>query len=566
MFVRYRELLVLMIACVLAAPAPATSPRDELLRLVPDDVGFCLVVQDLRGKAADLLASPFARDWAKLSPGLAAAEEWEQLATVEGYLKKHLGVTWADLRDEILGDAFVLAYRSAHGEKTDPDQGLFLVRARDAKKLQAMIDKLNALQRETGELRQLVEKEHRGVKYLQRLERKETNYYQVRGSVLLFTGQEPILKRAIDRDKDEAAEAVPKMARTLKDLRLDKALVALVLNPRPWDEAIAKGARDDAGKMVSACWKALDAVGVGIHLSKEVRLELTMRARPEALPPTARKFLAPAEQSAELWASFPEDALLALSGQVDAVELYRLVGSFLSKSGKEKLEGDLARTFGAVLGRDIVKEVLPAIGPDWGLCVTAPAADAKAWTPRAVFALKVQKGDENDPVDEALFSGVQTWAQLAVLGHNKLHANAPLTLKTRMQDRVKVRFLEGTSLPPGVQPAFALKGGFLLLATSPAEIQGLKLTRPAQTGAKSMPLARLSLKDWRAYLKDRREPLAIALAEREDISKEKARLRIDSLRDSLGLIDRVELRRQAAPGLVTYALTLQPAQPLRKGE
>src|SRR5579884_3703467 len=37
----------------------AATPREELLRLVPDSVGFCLVVQDLRNHTADLQNSPF---------------------------------------------------------------------------------------------------------------------------------------------------------------------------------------------------------------------------------------------------------------------------------------------------------------------------------------------------------------------------------------------------------------------------------------------------------------------------------------------------------------------------
>src|SRR5262245_64699570 len=41
------------------ATARADSPSAELLRLVPDDVAFCLVVRDLRGTYAALLESPF---------------------------------------------------------------------------------------------------------------------------------------------------------------------------------------------------------------------------------------------------------------------------------------------------------------------------------------------------------------------------------------------------------------------------------------------------------------------------------------------------------------------------
>src|SRR5262249_23716197 len=70
--------LCLALAAVLAwlrerggpGPAPATAPaqareprketpREQLLRLAPEDVGFCLVLQDLRDPVGQLASSPF---------------------------------------------------------------------------------------------------------------------------------------------------------------------------------------------------------------------------------------------------------------------------------------------------------------------------------------------------------------------------------------------------------------------------------------------------------------------------------------------------------------------------
>src|SRR6202042_646360 len=66
-------------ALALAAPLQAASPRDELLRFVPDDVGFCFVMQDLRVHATELADSPFVEQL-RLSPvgaALRAANEWK---------------------------------------------------------------------------------------------------------------------------------------------------------------------------------------------------------------------------------------------------------------------------------------------------------------------------------------------------------------------------------------------------------------------------------------------------------------------------------------------------------
>src|SRR5262249_41814698 len=186
-----------------AGPPPPPGARDRLLRFVPDDVGFCLVVQDLRAHAADLLASPFAAQFRRSAFGasLADSAEVRQLAKVEKDLEKLLGVGWAGLRDDVLGDAFVFAYTPGPPDKPELEQGLILVRARSAKTLAALLDKVNAAQKDSGELKALVEREHKGVKYYRRVERKEVNYYLLRGPVLVLTGQEGMLRKAIEREQ-----------------------------------------------------------------------------------------------------------------------------------------------------------------------------------------------------------------------------------------------------------------------------------------------------------------------------------------------------------------------------
>src|SRR5262245_12324163 len=200
-------------ASILGAGQPtwAAGPRDALLRYVPGDVGFCLVLQDLRGHAARVLESPFAERFARspLGKSFLAAPEWKQVAQAEQFLKKGLGVGWAELRDEVLGEAVVLAYRHDPAGGAGSDQGLLLVHARNAKTLAGLVERLERLQKSTGELKRVVPLTHRGVTYYRREERREVNFYCLRGPVLLFTGQEPILKLGLDREQALAADAEP---------------------------------------------------------------------------------------------------------------------------------------------------------------------------------------------------------------------------------------------------------------------------------------------------------------------------------------------------------------------
>lgn len=559
-----RVVLALVVALWLGVQLHAASPRDELLRYVPDDVGFCLVVQDLRARWSELSASPFAARFGKSAMGQAIlqSQEWQHLQKVEQTLGKHVGLTWQTLRDDVLGDAFVFAYRPGPPGQPDQEQGLFLLRARNEKLLAGFFAKLNALQQGNGELKALDEREHRGVKYYRRQEAKATNYYLLRGPVLVFSAQESLLKQAIDRSQSEVGDSGLSVAKRLAELRLEQATIALALHPRAWDGILAAKATDPASQMAARCWLALQGVGLGVFADKDLRVQLSVRMKTADLPASARRFLAAAAQASELWGPIRDETLLAMGGRFDWSAMAEFLCESMSKTARQTAVAELDRTLGAILGKSVVKEVLPAVGPDWGVSVSAPPAKGKAWAPVVTVAVKVARGDESDPIDAALLAAVQSWAQLAILGHNKTYPERTLTLRSTILDRVRVRYLDGIGVfPEGVQPAFALKAGYLVLATSPAEI-GRFQVGPIAAG--DVPLVRLSLREWRAYLEQRREALATALAGKDGMTREKALTRIDELRNVLELFDRVEVRQAVRADAVSFTMTLTPSAPLRK--
>jgi len=182
--------LTIVLAGLCAAPALAATPRDELLRLVPDDVGVCLIVQDLRGHTAAIEASPFAQQVRTSFVGklLVVAPETKKLQEASKVLKEQFGTDWAQLRDDILGDAVVMTYTPGPPGEPDKEQGLFMVRARDAALLQKLIDKLNDAQKKSGDLKSLDEAMHNGVKYFKRVEKNQpAHWYLVRGPVLAYS-------------------------------------------------------------------------------------------------------------------------------------------------------------------------------------------------------------------------------------------------------------------------------------------------------------------------------------------------------------------------------------------
>src|SRR5579884_1542567 len=174
----FRKLQPVALAAVflLALPAlvVAATPRDELLRLVPDDVGFCVVLQNLRTQSKALLASPFVAQFraSPLGQALQHAPEAAKLIQADVQLKKYLHVSWAQLRDDIFGEAVVLAYRPGPPDKPDQEQGIILIRAHDPQLLAALVDRINEVQRQSHDLQALEERRFEDAIYYCRVERR----------------------------------------------------------------------------------------------------------------------------------------------------------------------------------------------------------------------------------------------------------------------------------------------------------------------------------------------------------------------------------------------------------
>ncbi len=75
---------------------------------------------------------------------------------------------------------------------------------------------------------------------------------------------------------------------------------------------------------------------------------------------------------------------------------------------------------------------------------------------------------------------------------------------------------------------------------------------------------RISVKDWRTYLEERREPIVQFLAGKNRLSLDAAGQQLDNLLANLQFVDRLEMRQRVAPGQVRFTLAVQMAQPLQK--
>jgi hypothetical protein len=564
--------LVLCCLCVagLASPVEAT-PADELLRYVPADVTFCMTIRDLRGHLDALAKSPFAA--AMRSKALKSSPELEKLLAGQKFVEALLGISLDSIRDDILGDAIVFAYRQGPPGKPEQEQGLVLLRARKEKTLADLVDRLNLFLKSQGYLKESREVEHDGVKYQRRVEGDEVNFLCLRGPVLIFSGQEAMLREAIALGKKTPTTEESPIGRSLSQLGADKALVSMWLNPRAFDADLTARVNNAVDgdkvflKTFLACWKALDGAALTISLTRDLEIGLALKGRPEALPAPARQFFDDAASLADLWARFPEDALLAAAARTPASSLFAFLAAFQTKKAVESMQEGLTKRIVAFVGeKDVVKDVLPHVGPDWGFCVTAPSPGEKAWLPSMLFALRVAAADSVKPIDKALVELVQYQAnKLTEMYNTSMMRKDPLVWKKASHDRLDFSYLGSPSGQAiGLQPAYGLCDGYLVIASSPETF--LRFAAPPRqfrSGAE-VPLLRLSLSGVRQYVKDRREPLTSLLAEHNQQPTGVMGLQLDSIVEALSAVDRLELTQRTMKGQVTFTLRLRPTQPLRK--
>jgi hypothetical protein len=568
--------MTLFPALLLGSGVVSASPRGDVLRYVPADSALCVLLEGMRERGNALAASPFLAKLKQtpLGKSASALDEVKKLLALETQIERVTGLSSQALRDDVLGDLVVLAYKPGPPGKPEQEQGLVLVHARDPKALAKMVQHINDVQKKSGELKSLEERTHRGVPYMCRVEKDAPTFYALRGSVLIFSGQEAMLKRALELNADLKPDAVAPLEQALQKLGVAGSLFTLWINPRAYDgDLAAKLARaqgNDANwlKTLEAYWKALDGIAVALQLDADVTVSLAVSGRPEQLPSAARSLLSSLAEPSRLWRTLPDDPLLAVAARLDFKALFDLVIDFLPAEGRQGLIGDLERSIGATLGKDFVREVLPALGPDLALFVLPPTRDQKGFFPQVMLALRVKPSSDPAPVDQALLSGVQTVATVVLFGHNQKNPGKLLTLKRVTLDKLDIRYLSGEQVfPQPVQPAYALARGSLVLAGSPEVLRALSALLPDEVSPDvpppgPLPLVRVSFSAWRTFLEQRKDEIERHLVA-EGARPEEAKAQIKAWIDNLEYLDRLEVRQQPAPGRMLLQVSLRPRWPLK---
>jgi hypothetical protein len=485
---------------------------------------------------------------------LIESPEAKQIAALKGELKKRLNVDWPTLRDDILGDAVLFAYRPGTAAKPDLEQGMIAVRARRPRLLAELVDRFNALQKASGELKSLEPIKHQGVTYYRREHVRSVHWYYLHGPVLIIAGDEDMLRKAIGHDLATAATASPWPARFRRAGSGD-ALVTLGVNPRAF-EPFSESAKSEQPQGFTRFWQALDGVFVTLAVDPAVEVRLSLQGRAQQMPAWAQSFFAATPPASRLWQRFPQPAILTAATRTDFAHLAEQLLEMLPAAERRKLKDGLAelRDFTDI---DLFRDVLPNVGPDWGVCLLPPAAgDAY---PQIIAALAVKPGSGPEPVDEALLKGVQLLTSLAIANHNAKNPGVPIKIDTIKQGKITVKMLVQDKLfPAGVRPACAVKDGFLLIASSPDAIARFSPRDSAPIVKGDAPLARLSPVALSQLLKSRRSQVVLDLQRKNHVSAQDAERTLDQLLGLLELFDSVTLSQRSEAGQASWALRLVP--------
>jgi hypothetical protein len=530
-------------------------------------VGFVVVVNDLRGLMDRVQDSPFAKKYLSTARGQAAmaSPEWNQLAEVSRLFKSEIGADWPELRDGVLGDAVVFIYLPGPPEQPEKEESLVLIHARDPKLVERIYAHIDAAQAKSGQLKEKVSRQHGGRGYTKRVRTDEEDEYSyINGPFTAFGNSERLLQAVIDRDLQPAPSRV---GAEIDRLGLSSASFLWWVNPRAFDAMMAFQQKKETGPAafalaaIQAHWQALDGIALSYHLQSGSELRLSFVARPEALPASTRTFLTELASPSILSAIFPKDALMTLTGRVSLPAVLNFGAEFLPTEGRQQLSEVVQKSIGAVLGDSVLAALPKNLGPDWGVCVTAPTDESKARWPIALAAVKLNDPPDGTPVVSRVVDGINALATLAVVGFNSKNTFA-VSLHNERIDGVEVRsIVPPKDLADDVRPSFAWKDGYLLMASHPEGIRQFTGRAASVSGNKiEARLLQVNLPAWAKYLRQNRALATTLLSKQEGMTSEKANQQFDAALEVLDLFQSIGLTIDTAPGRAVVSFQINPVE------
>jgi hypothetical protein len=504
--------LLLSGASALGAGLPTPPTADALLRLVPSDVAVVVTVEGLRDQTSAFLKSRLAGDLRQLPAVQAwlASEKFQHFERSRAQIETLLGANLTEVRDELLGDAVILALRLPAEAPGDASQarGILLAQARDPALLRRLIRVVNTIQQESGELAGVAERQRNGTTYLVRefpaaANRPPEWYVAYADGTFAFSNSETMIQSVIDRkaraqDDKDGTKAVPNVDPGLGELPKlkavqrklpERALARLFVNPRHLERLLTSAPRpskpSDARIMATLerYLAAVDWAGAALTWNDEsIVIHSVETLNPSLLDPWLRHWAGDTRRRVDPTLSrVPPTALAVASSHVDALAFYDAIAQIFPDEDQPRLSNIETALTGLLLGRDLRNEILPGVGPgafayldvpsdtieQEGAPDSKPAAAAGRPFPLvAVFSLGRDKGPgASEAVAAAVDNALRTVLAIAAMDEKRAEG------RSQIANRV-VAGTTVTTLDPAVPFAYAVDRilGRLILSTSPGAI------------------------------------------------------------------------------------------------
>lgn len=472
--------------------ARAERPADPLLALVAPDAAATLVVENFRDRSRELLASPTFAAVGRLPAvkGWIDSEGRAQFRSARREVEAALGVDLPRLRDEILGDAFVLALHLPAGGDPESARGLLLARPRDRALLAELIEKLNAFETKSGSLVRVTNRTAPGGSYSAREFRPGSEradfYATFDDGSFAWSNSEPLIVGVLGRRGRAVGLGADSGFQAVRDRLPAGALASLHLTPASASLAMAavpEGGGPSAAGLTSAMGRYLGAIrsaGLALELRDGLVLQSHEAIDPAKLDPWLRRWAARPGPTDAIARRVPPGALAMAVGHFDFASIAEGLSASIPAAVLESnfVQASKLAARGVLLGLDPASEILPRLGPAALAYAELPASGAGKARPTWVAAV----GVEPEAIS-AVANAMRTAAAVVSLASG--NDGKALSIRVAARDDGPIRVTTLAKAPGDrVRFAFATRNdlGLVALANAAEAATGfLNATEEAQT-------------------------------------------------------------------------------------
>ncbi len=448
----------------------ASEESDILFRLTPPDAGATLLVEDLRSHVSRFFDSALGQGLCNLP----AVKAWRTSDQFKGYqsarknIEKAIGEDITSIRDDLLGDAFVLALHLAPDQAPDQARGILLTRIRNRPLLDRLLDVFNSAQIGKGEIARVETKQWHGAIYSLRIyhdPKRPTECYTTLDRTFAWSNSEELIRGAIERHAgDRAGLSEEPKFQAIRAKLPGKAAVALFLDPAFTRRVMATAPRTRDRRIASWFDRYLAAVeyaGASLEWRDGIMLQTEESLNVAKLDAALRAWAAEPKAPQSQPLRVPSSTLAIASVSLNFPAFFELIENSMPDDARRKSQNLFEVLKGVSLGRDVRTEILPHLGPGLMAFVEAPRSPSPERGLPFAVSLEIQ-GEEH--VGAALTNALRT--MLAVYALDDKHGNGQLKLADPVVDEIRV-----TTLKPSTPFAFTLHGGRLTLGSSPEAVR-----------------------------------------------------------------------------------------------